>query len=170
MSKAYHFSKNFNWGEMANLIRYEVKDPSVLTHKQKLTRLYRSALRVCYKQGVNERLGNFEKFMNMATVCRLEFQDMMEEPTDSKNLGLSVKKWELWVDDHYDADDIISESRPYAAASLRYYTFDNTLLSYDPIGYYKPRLLGGNIPDSESPVYICDYPMTDDTWEKDVDY
>lgn len=41
MSKAYIGVKNFGLQEMRNLLMYSTKNPERLTHKQKLTRLYR---------------------------------------------------------------------------------------------------------------------------------
>lgn len=41
MSKAYIGVKNFNLQEMKGLLMYSSKYPERLTHKQKLTRLYR---------------------------------------------------------------------------------------------------------------------------------
>lgn len=41
MSKAYYYVKNFSFKEVNNLFAYSVKDPSVLNHKTKITRLYK---------------------------------------------------------------------------------------------------------------------------------
>lgn len=41
MSKAYYYCKNFSFKQVNNLFAYQVKDPAVLTNKQKINRLYK---------------------------------------------------------------------------------------------------------------------------------
>jgi len=41
MSKAYYYCKNFSFREVNNLFAYGIRDPSVLTNQQRITRLYR---------------------------------------------------------------------------------------------------------------------------------
>ena len=41
MSKAYYYCKNYSFKEVNNLFSYSIKDPSQLTRKQKITRLYK---------------------------------------------------------------------------------------------------------------------------------
>jgi len=41
MSKAYYYCKNFSFKQVNNLFAYQVKDPSVLTQKQRINRLYK---------------------------------------------------------------------------------------------------------------------------------
>ncbi len=41
MSKAYYYCKNFSFKQVNNLFAYSIKDPSMLTKKQRITRLYK---------------------------------------------------------------------------------------------------------------------------------
>jgi len=41
MSKAYYYCKNFSFKQVNNLFAYQVKDPAVLTQKQRINRLYK---------------------------------------------------------------------------------------------------------------------------------
>ena len=41
MSKEYYYCKNFSFKEVNNLFAYAAKDPSSLTKKQRITRLYK---------------------------------------------------------------------------------------------------------------------------------
>ena len=41
MSKAYYYCKNFSFKEVNNLFAYSTKDPSQLTGKQRINRLYK---------------------------------------------------------------------------------------------------------------------------------
>lgn len=166
MSKAYHHVKNFDWKTMANYLKYGEKDPSILTHKQKITRLYRNTLRNISRWDFHMHMGSLPRFVHSATMARNDFDYMMTLPKDSKELELMTAKWERFVDDSYDADEIIHESRPYAAASARYYIYSNEKLTYDPIGYYIPRHVAGSVPDQYQ-QYGADYPMTDTFWTQD---
>jgi len=104
-----------------------------------------------------------EKFVYSATTCRADFEAMTALPKGNAVLQNMIAKWELFIDDHYDVDEIIHESRPYAAASMRYHIYDNGKLTYDPFGYYNPRKVGGTVPDQYQ-AYVADYPMTDEHW------
>ena len=45
MSKAYYYCKNFTFKEVNTLFCYGLRDPSVLTSKQRTIRLFRATLR-----------------------------------------------------------------------------------------------------------------------------
>lgn len=63
----------------------------------------------------------------------------------------------------YEPQNFVEECRPYCASSGRYYTFNNEQLSFDPFGYYKPRLLSDKSPEAQLPFFE-DYPMNDSRW------
>ena len=52
-------------------------------------------------------MGSLPRFVHSATMARNDFDYMMTLPKDSKELELMTAKWERFVDDSYDADEII---------------------------------------------------------------
>jgi hypothetical protein len=67
-------------------------------------------------------------------------------PEEKAQFQVVVAKWEKWQADMYEAQMFVEECRPYAPTSGRYYIFSDEQLSFDPFGYYKPRLLSDNVP------------------------
>merc|ERR1711935_219993 len=85
MSKAYYYCKNFSFKEVNNLFAYAVKDPSVLTQQQRITRLYKGMLRKLNSQHVNAmKKVNFDKFYDEQYRVRRDFDKIFRNPNASQ--------------------------------------------------------------------------------------
>jgi len=74
-----------------------------------------------------------------------------------------MEKYEKWLEEKFDPNEVLEESRPYSATSGRYTTWDNTILADDPFGFYSERLTAQKHVDEGFPYYL-DYPMNDNRW------
>ena len=78
MSKAYYYCKNFSFKEVNNLFSYSIKDPSVLTRKQRITRLYKGTLRKLMALHVfTIRRPNFDRFYEEQYKAKKDFEAIL---------------------------------------------------------------------------------------------
>ena len=81
MSKAYYYCKNFSFKEVNNLFSYAVKDPSMLTQQQRVTRLYKGMLRKLMAQNVHTiKRVNFDRFHDEQYRVRRDFDKIYRNP------------------------------------------------------------------------------------------
>lgn len=82
---------------------------------------------------------------------------------DSEELKEYFEKYEKLMEDKFDSQQVFSECRPYSPTFGRYFVYSDEYLSYDPYGYYKPRLLSEDDVDPRYPN-DDDYPLSELHW------
>ena len=144
MSKAYYYVKNFSFKEINNLFAYQVKDPSVLTKHQRITRLYKGTLRKLQATYFNTVRGkDYEKFIEETTKAREDF-DALLNSDDPLYYDAMVEKYELLIESLFEPDASLNPSRPYSNLNGKLVLYGNDVLQSDPIGYYsKNKLVTG---------------------------
>lgn len=60
-------------------------------------------------------------------------------------------------------DHIVHLQADILSSPIQYYIYFTQELSFDPWGYYKPRLVSEYRPTPDMP-YFADYPMNDSQW------
>ena len=143
MSKAYYYVKNFTFKEVNNLFAYQVKDPSILTKHQKISRLYKGTLRKLFAAHIHcTRNKNFPLFHDLARATREDF-DKLYESEDPTLLDVTVEKYELMIEELFEPDASLNHTRPYSNLNGKLILYGNDALQSDPIGYYKQRSVTG---------------------------
>ena len=80
MSKAYYYCKNFSFKEVNNLFAYQVKDPSTLTQKQRISRLYKGVLRKLQSHHIfTVRRPNVELYHQLQADVRRDFDRIYDQ-------------------------------------------------------------------------------------------
>ncbi|KAM3136725.1 hypothetical protein pb186bvf_011170 [Paramecium bursaria] len=174
MSKAYLWVKNFTWPEMVNIISFGTKYPEQLTQMQKATRLYRGVLRRLPTLTIDHYRGDNVKYYDDVHKASKEFRQLEQliknysqlQPADANQIDIISNKWVQWLETNYDAFLYVDECRPYSSTSTRYFTYDDEDLSFDPFGFYKPKLLNDEQPGIHTP-YFADYPLNQTTYDID---
>ncbi|CAI2380954.1 unnamed protein product [Moneuplotes crassus] len=144
MSKAYYYVKNFTFKEANNLFAYQVKDPSVLTRYQRITRLYKGTLRKLLANYVFTLRGrDYEVFFEETRKVREDFDKLMSS-NDPLLFDATISKYEKVIEDLWIPDASLNHSRPYSNLGGKMPTYPSELLEWDPYGYYtKDRLVSG---------------------------
>mmetsp|Transcript_3106 Transcript_3106/g.485 ORF Transcript_3106/g.485 Transcript_3106/m.485 type:complete len:87 (-) Transcript_3106:409-669(-) len=83
MSKAYYFVKNFNWPEVRNLLCYSTKHPEILSHNQKVTRLYRASLRRTFAHRLEGYKTDFGDYNEAVADIHNDFKELITLEEDS---------------------------------------------------------------------------------------
>lgn len=171
MSKAYYYVKNFTFKEVNNLFAYQVKDPSILTKHQRITRLYKGTLRKLMAAHINCTRGkNYERFFEESRKVREDFDNLLENEHDTILYETMVEKYELLIEQLFEPDASLNPSRPYSNLNGKLVLFSDTCLQSDPIGYYKERQVTGKptgvgffeeYPDQGNSWVYADYDIDD---------
>eukprot|EP01017_Pseudomicrothorax_dubius_P028949 TRINITY_DN3485_c0_g1_i1.p1 TRINITY_DN3485_c0_g1~~TRINITY_DN3485_c0_g1_i1.p1 ORF type:complete len:193 (+),score=57.38 TRINITY_DN3485_c0_g1_i1:115-693(+) len=165
MSKAYYFVKNFNFRQIMDLLLYSTQKPQLLTHHQKVTRLYRATLRKYYAQKLEGWRTDFSDFNRSITLAQRDFSKMLELPQTSLEFQNLLKKYEAYHEETFDPSMVIDDTRPYSPSAGRYLVWGDENLLVDPFGYYSgDRRLSETAPSPQMPYYE-DYPQNDSHWD-----
>ena len=98
MSRAYYYCRNFTFAEVNNLYAFGRRDPSVLSAKQKIIRLYRAALRKQLAKNIHCIWAfNTERFANECRWVREDF-DKIWNSTDEKEQKVMMEKYFLFIE------------------------------------------------------------------------
>ena len=102
--KAYYYAKNLSFKEVTSLFAYNVKDPSLLSQNQRITRLYKNTLRkimlnTFFTVGSKDWDGMHEEMR----LARMDF-DKIWNTDDQLAIDAMIEKYELFLEEHYDAD------------------------------------------------------------------
>mmetsp|Transcript_24186 Transcript_24186/g.21490 ORF Transcript_24186/g.21490 Transcript_24186/m.21490 type:complete len:201 (+) Transcript_24186:25-627(+) len=144
MSKAYYYVKNFTFKEVNNLFAYQVKDPSILTQYQRVTRLYKGTLRKLMASYIFTCRGrDYETFHEEARKVREDFDQLLAS-NDPLQYEATIEKYERVIEQLFEPDASLNISRPYSNLAGKVPTYSEDFLQFDPFGYYsKNKLVTG---------------------------
>ncbi len=144
MSKAYYYCKNFSIKEFNNLFAYGLKDPSVLSQKQMLLRLYKATLRKLQMIHVFEvRWPNFDRFYDEAAMIRKDFDAILAEKANEDKIASIQEKYEGFISAHFEAYAAMHPCRPHSNLHGKDLLYSQEALNTDHIGYYSPVPIHG---------------------------
>lgn len=89
----------------------------------------RTFLRRQYNINISENRADPEDFHRQVNTAFHDFKRIVEVPEDSPDYVDTMHYYETWVKDNIDPTMQISESRPYAAGSNKYYVFNDQVRS-----------------------------------------
>ena len=154
-----HYRVNWKWRTIMNLAAYNVKDPSVLTLDQKFTRLYRASLRRHHLLSV-VRLklahANHKNFFEHAEKTRAKFEKAKN--LQGSEMELFMKDVEEWLEMTFFPAASHWPTRLYTNKIHLNVPYPDPFHEADPVGYYKPKPILGNIPTTGP--YFQEYPKT----------
>eukprot|EP00331_Platyophrya_macrostoma_P034936 CAMPEP_0176444520 /NCGR_PEP_ID=MMETSP0127-20121128/23112_1 /TAXON_ID=938130 /ORGANISM="Platyophrya macrostoma, Strain WH" /LENGTH=172 /DNA_ID=CAMNT_0017830045 /DNA_START=92 /DNA_END=610 /DNA_ORIENTATION=+ len=147
-----------------NLLNYSTKDPEILTHNQKVTRLYRATLRKLYSFHLRGYRPEKDIFHRSIQRAHQDFEELLALEPKSQDYDKLANKYEDWLAKYYEPLMVLEECRPYASTSGRYLIWADGVLGFDPFGYYShSRLTSEKRPDEFFPYFEV-YPMNDSKW------
>ena len=167
MSKAYYYCKNFSFKQVNNLFAYSIKDPSLLTRKQRITRLYKGMLRKLLAQHMfTIRRPNVDRFHDEQYRVRRDFERMLKS-NDEQEVNTLLEQYELYIEKYFEPYAAMHESRQHSNLWGKMLLYGPTALATDQIGYYKPVLLHG---EPSSVHFHEQYPHMVSGWVYDHKY
>ena len=111
MSKAYHFVKNFTFREVINLYAYGVVDPSVLSTKQSVFRLYRNSLRRIFAYHFFAVLlspTDIQECWDQSRKTREDFDKVINGNWDPREVRILKDKYELLHETYFEPEEFES--------------------------------------------------------------
>lgn len=154
-----HFRSNFKWRTLLNLCAYSEKDPSVLTHEQRFSRIYRACLRRHHLLNVVRlrlAIAHHKNFFEHAEQTRKRFE--VAKKYSGIELENFFKDAEEWLELTFFPAVSHWPTRLYSNKYHLNVAYPDAFHDYDPAGYYKPKPIFGLVP-STGP-YFQEYPRS----------
>eukprot|EP00347_Sterkiella_histriomuscorum_P019632 403340883 len=141
--KTYYYCKNFSFKQVNNLFAYQVKDPSVLTTEQRISRLYKGTMRKLLAQHVfTVKRTNVDRFYEEQYKARKDFDKILNSK-DETEISIMLEKYELYIEQQFEQYAAMHDSREHSNLWGKHLVYTDTALQTDHFGYYKPVLLSG---------------------------
>ena len=120
MSRAHFMHKNMDWNKILNTLCYNVEKPELLSKKQQVTRLYKSYLRTYFDRIIRGVNAENKSFMREAiTRGREDFESILLLERNSTEYISKIKKYEKFINDHYDPSMLIFDNQPHSLNSQK---------------------------------------------------
>lgn len=123
---------------------YNVKDPSHLTKNQRITRLYKYVSCLIFR-GVLKKLLSlhyysvrvcaYDTFLEESRKAREDF-DKIWASNDDREVNTMLEKYELFIENNFEPDHPLHESRPHSNLHGKLLLYSDTQLATDHIGYF----------------------------------
>ena len=164
MSKAYFAHRNFSGKDIINLLAYGVKEPFGLSRRQRITRMYMSAIRISSEAFLNETPHDSERFHETLYRLKNDFRILKELNESDSEFQRISEYWKNYLADNFDIYGLNADNKPYSLNASKYYIYSDEQLMADPFGYYKQErpVFGDEKPKNS--FYASDFPFGDDMW------